>query len=78
MPNTLLFDEEFGGFTDMYENFLQAVRGVESPLATGWDGYYAYELCVATRLSVVRRQPVSLPLDASAADDELGAGIISP
>ena len=41
----------------MYENFLQAVRGVEAPLATGWDGYHAYELNVATHLSIQRRQP---------------------
>lgn len=71
LPNTLLFDEEFGGFTGMYENFLQAVRGLEAPLATGWDGYHAYELNVATHLSILRRQPVALPLAAPAADAEL-------
>lgn len=71
LPNTLLFDEEFGGFTGMLANFLQAVRGLEAPAATGWDGYHAYELAVATHLSMLRRQPVSLPLDAPTADAEL-------
>jgi predicted dehydrogenase len=75
MPNTLLFDEEFGGFTGMLENFLQAVRGREAPEATGWDGYHAYELAVATHLSILRRQPVSLPLNAPEADAELAAGL---
>jgi len=73
LPNTLLFDEEFGGFTGMYENFLQAVRGLALPAATGWDGYHAYELSVATHLSISRRQPVSLPLAAPEADAELAA-----
>jgi predicted dehydrogenase len=71
MPNTLFFDEEFGGYTGMIENFLQAVRGLAAPGATGWDGYHAYELNVATHLSIARRQPVELPLAAPAADAEL-------
>jgi predicted dehydrogenase len=75
MPNTLLFDEEFGGYTGMIENFLQAVRGLEAPEATGWDGYHAYELNVATHLSILRRQPVDLPLAAQAADAELAEGL---
>ena len=74
-PNTLLFDEEFGGFTGMHANFLQAVRGLAAPLATGWDGYHAYELSVATHLSILRGRPVSLPLDAAAADAELAEGV---
>jgi predicted dehydrogenase len=75
MPNTLLFDEEFGGFTGMLENFLQAVRGLTAPEAIGWDGYHAYELAVATHLSILRGQPVSLPLTAHEADAELAAGL---
>jgi predicted dehydrogenase len=71
LPNTLLFDEEFAGFTGMYANFLQAIRGAETPLATGWDGYHAYELNVATHLSIARRQPLTLPLPAADADAEL-------
>jgi predicted dehydrogenase len=70
IPNTLIFDEEFGGFMGMIENFLQVIRGAEAPLVTGWDGYYAYELNVAAHLSMHRGEPVSLPLDPAAADDE--------
>lgn len=70
IPNTLIFDEEFGGFMGMIENFLQVIRGVEDPLVTGWDGYYAYELNVAAHLSMCREDIVSLPLDPVAADEE--------
>lgn len=70
IPNTLLFDEEFGGFMGLIENFLQVIRGAEPPLATGWDGYHAYELDVASLLAVKRGATVSLPLDPDAADAE--------
>lgn len=73
IPNTLMFDEEFGGFMGMIENFLQAVRGNEAALATGWDGYHAYELNVTTHLSLSRGEPVSLPLDPATADREMRA-----
>ena len=43
VTNTLLFDEEFGGFMGLVENFLQVIRGHEKPLVTGRDGYRAYE-----------------------------------
>lgn len=70
IPNTLLFDEEFGGYMGLLEHFLQVVRGVESPAVTGWDGHRAYELNVAALLSLARRSPVALGLDAEAADAE--------
>lgn len=70
IPNTLIFDEEFGGFMGMIENFLQVIRGEEQPLVTGWDGYRAYELNVAAHLSMKRGEPVSLPLDPASADEE--------
>jgi predicted dehydrogenase len=70
IPNTLIFDEEFGGFMGLIENFLQVIRGVEEPIVTGWDGHRAYELAVATLLSLHQRQPVDLPLDPGAADTE--------
>lgn len=70
IPNTLIFDEEFGGFMGLIENFLQVIRGAEPPLVTGWDGYRAYELNVATLLSLHRRAPVELPLEPTAADKE--------
>jgi predicted dehydrogenase len=70
IPNTLIFDEEFGGFMGLIENFLQVIRGEEKPLVTGWDGYHAYELNVAAHLSMKRRKPVQLPLDPEKADLE--------
>jgi predicted dehydrogenase len=70
VPNTLLFDEEFGGFMGLIENFLEVVRQKAKPLVTGWDGHRAYELNVAALLSLHRRAPVALPLDPAAADCE--------
>ncbi|HZO90667.1 MAG TPA: Gfo/Idh/MocA family oxidoreductase [Chthonomonadaceae bacterium] len=62
VPNTLLFDEEFGGFMGQIENFLQSIRGAEPPLVTGWDGYRALELSEAAHRSLKTGEPVSLPL----------------
>jgi len=73
IPNTLIFDEEFGGFVALIENFLQVIRGNEEPIVTGWDGYRAYEINVAAHLSMSREEPVPLPLDPVAADDEMKA-----
>lgn len=70
VPNTLLFDEEFGGFMGLIENFLQVIRNVEQPLVSGWDGYRAYELNVASHLSLARRDVVTLPLAPFEADTE--------
>lgn len=74
VPNTLLCDEEFGGYTGILENFAQVIRGNEQPRVTGWDGYHAYELLTATHLSLARRQAVELPLtNTRSADDEVRA-----
>jgi predicted dehydrogenase len=74
IPNTLIFDEEFGGFMGLIENFLQVIRGVEKPIVTGWDGLRAYELLVASELSLARGgEVVRLPLEAEAADEEAHA-----
>jgi len=70
IPNTLIFDEEFGGFMGLIENFLQVIRGAEPPVVTGWDGYRSYEINVAAHLSMSRGEAVSLPLDPAAADKE--------
>jgi predicted dehydrogenase len=70
VPNTLLFDEEFGGFMGLLEIFLEVIRQKAKPLVTGWDGHWAYELNVAALLSLHRRAPVSLPLNPAAADAE--------
>jgi predicted dehydrogenase len=74
IPNTLLFDEEFGGYMGMIENFLQAIRGLDDPAVTRWDGYGAYELLVASEVSLARGgEIVALPLEPEAADREVRA-----
>jgi predicted dehydrogenase len=73
IPHTLLFDEEFGGYLGLVENFLQAMRGAERPLVNGWDGYRAYELNVACHLSLAGHGKVSLPLVPREADAEVRA-----
>lgn len=71
VTNTLLFDEEFGGFMGLVENFLQVIRGNEKPLVTGWDGYRAFELSAACHISLARKDSVRLPLDPVSGDAEL-------
>jgi predicted dehydrogenase len=74
IPNTLIFDEEFGGFMGLIENFLQSIRGLEKPLVTGWDGHRAYEILVASELSLAREgEVIQLPLEPKAADEEAHA-----
>ncbi len=70
IPNTLLFDEEFGGFVGLLDNFLQCIRGHEVPKVTGWDGHKAYELAVASHLSIRTGERMTLPLDPNSADRE--------
>ena len=78
IPNTLIFDEEFGGFTGMIENFLQVIRAEDEPLVTGWDGYRAYELLVASQISLARQgTTVKLPLEPEDADREAQAWLKS-
>lgn len=71
IPNTLLFDEEFGGYMGIIENFVQVIRGSEQPLVTGWDGYYAYELLTAAQLSFIHKTTITLPIDPDSADQEI-------
>ena len=72
IPNTLLFDEEFGGYMGILENFAQCIRGKDKPLVTGWDGYRAYELLTAVELSLISHSRITLPLtDPKAADDDV-------
>lgn len=47
IPNTLLFDETFGGYTGLLENMLDAVRGLVPLAATGADGAAAVEIIEA-------------------------------
>jgi predicted dehydrogenase len=78
ITNTLLFDEEFGGFMGVIENFAQVIRGADRPLVTGWDGYHAYELLAATELSLIRKEKVALPLDPASADEEIARWLREP
>lgn len=71
IPNTLLFDEEFGGYVGLIENFAQAIRGAEQPIVTGWDGYRALELLRAIQLSMINHAPVDLPIDAPVVESEV-------
>jgi predicted dehydrogenase len=71
LANTLLFDEEFGGYLPQLEHFLQVVRGDEEPTVTPMDGYRAVELITAAHLAMARGNTVPLPLDAASADAEL-------
>jgi predicted dehydrogenase len=75
LTNTLLFDEEFGGYMNQLEHFLQVVRGEETALTDGTDGYRAFELVVATHLAIAGGAPVKLPLDAAAADRQLAGAL---
>ncbi|MDO4308358.1 MAG: Gfo/Idh/MocA family oxidoreductase [Eubacteriales bacterium] len=61
-PNTLIFDEEFGGFMGLIENFCECIRGNAEPLVTGWDGMKAYELVLAVHRSIQEKRRVELPL----------------
>lgn len=71
IPNTLIFDEEFGGFMGLIENFLQVIRGKEKPLVTGWDGYRALEVLKASELSLAQNgEVIHLSLDAELVDKE--------
>lgn len=51
IPNTLVFDEEFGGYVGEIENFLDAVRGLDEPRADCWDGYEALRIADAAHRS---------------------------
>lgn len=62
LPNTVLTDEEFGGYAGEIRNFVQAIRGEEEPRATGWDGYKALEIADAIKLSIEERKEIALPL----------------
>jgi predicted dehydrogenase len=67
VPSTLVSAEEWGGYVGMLETFLAGVRGEATELDP-FDGYRAFELVVATILSLERRAPVGLPLDGDAAE----------
>jgi predicted dehydrogenase len=77
IPNTLLFDEEYGGYVGLLENFAQAIRGVEQPIVIGWDGYRALELLRAIQLSIIHHTSIDLPLDPPVAEAEVAVWFAS-
>lgn len=60
VPNTLMFDESFGGYSGLLENVLDAVRGLAPLGATGRDGAAAVGLVEAIRRSVARGADIDL------------------
>jgi predicted dehydrogenase len=52
IPNTLMFDEEFGGYVGQLENVFDAVRGLAPLVSSGLDGAAAVGLIEATRRSI--------------------------
>ncbi len=70
VPNTLLSGEEWGGFSGLLQDFVDAVRGSSLVRTAPEDGYCALELVRAAQLSVLRGSIVSLPLDLATADRE--------
>jgi predicted dehydrogenase len=63
VPNTLMFDESFGGYTGLLEHVLDAVRGDATLNSTGWNAAAAVELIEATKLSIETGSSVDLPLN---------------
>jgi predicted dehydrogenase len=61
IPNTLMFDEAFGGYAGLVENMLDAIRGLVPLEATGKDGVAAVALIAAIHESIARGgEPVSI------------------
>jgi predicted dehydrogenase len=60
IPNTLLFDESFGGYAGLLENVLDAVRGIAPLAATGRDGAAAVALVEAIKRSIASGETVAL------------------
>jgi predicted dehydrogenase len=67
VPNTLMFDESFGGYTGLLENFLDAVRGLAPLEATGADGAAAIGLIEAIHRSIATGTEIDLKSEGLAA-----------
>lgn len=62
MANTVLMDEEFGGYVGELSDFIAGIRGVATPKSSGWDGYRALEIADAIKCSIEQKREVELPL----------------
>ena len=60
IPNTLMMDEQFGGYAGLLEHVLDAVRGLVPLTATGRDGAAAVALVDAIHESIRRGGAVEL------------------
>jgi predicted dehydrogenase len=60
IPNTLMFDESFGGYSGLLENVLDSVRGLAKVGSSGRDGAAAIALIDAIRLSLERDAEIDL------------------
>lgn len=67
MGNSLVFDEEYIGYTGEIQNFVRSILGQARPLCTGWDGHNALELALAVRASAETRREIQLPLEDATA-----------
>jgi predicted dehydrogenase len=63
IPNTLMFDESFGGYSGLLENVLDAVRGIAPVAATGRDGAAAIALIDAIQRSIDSGAEIDLSSD---------------
>jgi predicted dehydrogenase len=70
IPNTLLFDENFGGYAGLLENVLDAIRGL-APLSTpGREGLAAVEVVTAVHESLARGKAMELGEQTQRVRDE--------
>lgn len=60
MPNTLMFDESFGGYAGLLEDVLDAVRGLHPLAVTGADGLAAVALIEAIERSLATGAEIDL------------------
>jgi predicted dehydrogenase len=63
IPNTLMFDESFGGYSGLLDNVLDAIRGLAPLNASGRDGAAALALVDAIHRSVSSGTPVDVQAD---------------
>jgi predicted dehydrogenase len=63
MPNTLMFDESFGGYSGLLENVLDSFRGLATLGSSGRDGAAAIALIDAIRMSLERGAEIDLSIE---------------
>ena len=66
VPNTLLFDESFGGYAGLLEHVLDAVRGRVALTVTGADGAAAVGLIEAIRRSLAEGRDIDIAAEGLA------------